>query len=160
MNEELPIGVLAAGPHIVAAAGHCIKEVSARARIGGYHLRPGAAIPVERQSPTGLAAGIIVHPYRQHVVAAPRSSVKVIVVRAWIRTLYQQPSASVPMYRQRPKGGCSKQVVMPHRPHVVVIAAGDDIKGVGIRIRIGAVHNSPEGQAGRRERWRDNLFDV
>lgn|SRR6478735_8877019 len=108
LNEELPIGVLATGPHVVAAAGHCIKEVSACARIGGYHLGPGAAIPVQRQRPSGLAAGIIVHPYGPHVVAATCSSVKVIVVRACIRTWYQQPRAPVPMHCQRPKAGCSK----------------------------------------------------
>jgi hypothetical protein len=43
---------------------------------------------------------------------------------------------------------------MPHGPHVVVIAAGDDIKGVGFRIRIGAIHNNPDRRTARRGRSR------
>jgi hypothetical protein len=107
-GEELPIRVLAPRPHVVAAAGHSIKYVSTRAWTGGYHLGPRTAIPVQRKRPAWLAAGIIVHSHRPHVVAVPCSSVNVIVIRARIRTWHQRPSAPVPMYRQRPKAARSK----------------------------------------------------
>jgi hypothetical protein len=120
------------GPHVIAIAGNCTEIIKICAYVRTCHPRPCAPVPVQRERhtrparrypvglhvappvpvrhkrPTWLATVIVVYTDGPNVVATAGCSVKVVVVCAWVRAWYQRPGATVPVYRQRPKGGCTK----------------------------------------------------
>ena len=50
LGQRLGVGevaYLADGPHVVAAAACCTKDIFVRVNIGAGHHRPGAAVPMQ-----------------------------------------------------------------------------------------------------------------
>ncbi len=97
---ETSVPIDAYSPHVVAAAGYCVNAVTDCARIGAWHDRPCAAVPMQGQSAFGRAA-CSAGASGPNVVAATRCCLKEVGVRARIRACHVRPCAPVPVQGER-----------------------------------------------------------